>query len=419
MRHVVSRLPRTTLCALFLLVLGTFPLSAADVSNLKAGETVVLMPAAAHQSEDGRHWVVPLHASVYVPQNSHLRRAAIAELLKLRYGLDLTPASGPYFDARVNLLLGDNKRGRTIVVDIGGARATLPPTGANGHAATLVRIPVSAAMPDGGRLMIRAVLAVPDARKFETSAHLIGPKGLSVISDIDDTVKVTHVLDRRRMLEATFYKPFEAVDGMSAAYRGLAAKGTAVHYVSSSPWHLAEPLLEFLGASGLPVSSIALKQIRLKDRTALDIIKPGRETKPPQIEAILARYPSRRFILIGDSGEDDPEVYAEALRRHLQHRADLYPQRYVGTPGRCALHQDVRRDRSDPVGSVRRSARYRREMIPSMSGVRPSGSDTRTIPAYPTFAFSTTTGTTSFTAPRQPLAVTSNTKPSGVLYFTS
>ena len=139
---------------------------------------------------------------------------------------------------------------------------------------------------------------------------------MSVISDIDDTVKVTHVLNRRNLWEATFYKPFAAVAGMADAYQRLAVRDATFHYVSSSPWHLTEPLLAFLGATGLPVSSISLKHARLKDRTALDILKPGRETKPPAIEAILQRYPERRFMLIGDSGEDDPEVYAQALRRH-------------------------------------------------------------------------------------------------------
>ena len=290
--------------------------SAAEVSTLKAGEAVMLLPTAGHRSEDGRQWVVPLHAWVYAPQNSNLRRRAIAELLKLRYGFDVTPASAPYFDTRVNLLLADNKRGRTIVVDVAGARVTLPPTAANGHTRTLVRIPVSAATPDGARLTISAVLPAPVSRRIETSAHLIGPAGLSIISDIDDTVKITHVLDRRRMWEAIFYKPFEAVDGMPAAYHRLAAPGVAFHYVSSSPWHLAKPLLDFLDANGLPLSSIALKQVRLKDRTRLDIFRPGRETKPPEIEAILTKFPGRRFILVGDSGEDDPEVYAEALHRH-------------------------------------------------------------------------------------------------------
>src|SRR5262249_49507207 len=141
---------------------------------------------------------------------------------------------------------------------------------------------------------------------------------------IDDTVKITHVLDRRSMLESTFYKQFEAADGMPAAYQRLAASGAAFHYVSSSPWHLSEPLLDFLAGSGLPLSSIALKQVRLKDADILNIFKPARETKPPEIEAILTNYPRRRFILIGDSGEDDPEVYAETLLRHPAQIARIY-----------------------------------------------------------------------------------------------
>jgi phosphatidate phosphatase APP1 len=48
---------------------------------------------------------------------------------------------------------------------------------------------------------------------------------------------------------------------MPAAYHRFAATGAAFHYVSSSPWHLAKPLLDFLGANGLPLSSIALKQV--------------------------------------------------------------------------------------------------------------------------------------------------------------
>ena len=137
---------------------GGFSVSAAEVSTLKADEAVVLFPAAAHQSEDGRQWVVPLHVWVYLPQHSQFRRKAIAELLKRRHGLDLTPANAVFFDPRVNLLLADNKRDRTVVVEVAGVRATLPPTSANGHSQSQVRIPVSAQTPEGARLTIRAVL---------------------------------------------------------------------------------------------------------------------------------------------------------------------------------------------------------------------------------------------------------------------
>lgn len=322
-RDAGSLLRRGALCVA-LALLAALPVSAADVSTLEPGETVVLLPGAAYQSADGHDWLVPLHAWVYVPQQSTMRRGMLAKLLRLGYGLNVTPATAPYFDARINLLLANNQPGRTIVVDVAGTRVTLPPTKGNGHARTQIKIPVSADTPDGARLTVRAVLPPSDTRKIETAAQLIGPAGLSVISDIDDTVKVTDVLDHRRMWEATFFKPFKAVGGMSDAYRRLASTGATFHYVSSSPWHLAEPLMDFLRTSDLPLSSLALKQIRLKDRTALNITKPGRETKPPQIAAILATYPNRRFILIGDSGEDDPEVYAEALRQHPQQIARIY-----------------------------------------------------------------------------------------------
>ena len=300
------------------------PVPAADVSDLRSGEMLLLLPAAAHQSGDGRHWIVPVHAWVYEPADSRVRRRLIAAILETRYNLKVTPASAAFFDPRVNLLLADNKRGRTIVADVAGTRATLPPTKPNGHTVANVRVPVTDAASDGAKLAIRAVLPASDSRTIEASAHLIGPAGLSIISDIDDTVKITHVHDRRRMWEATFYQPFAAVEGMPAAYRKLTVAGAPVHYVSSSPWHLAGPLLEFLSGSSLPFSSIALKYFRLKDRTSLNILKPGRETKPPEIEAILARYPGRRFVLIGDSGEDDPEVYAQVLRRHPRQVAKVY-----------------------------------------------------------------------------------------------
>lgn len=299
-------------------------MSAGQDSTVRAGEALVLFPAAARQGEDGRDWIVPLHAWVYVPQDSSKRRGIVVAGLRLKHGLRVTPANAPIFDQRVNHLLADNKRGRTVVVEVAGARATLPPTAPNGHTHGEIRIPVTAATPEGAVIPIRAVLPPSQPRIIETTAHLIGPTGVSIISDIDDTVKVTHVRDRKLLWESTFLKPFEAVAGMPDAYRRLVAAGAPVHYVSSSPWLLSEPLLAFLGASGLPLSSISLKDFRYRDGTVFNIFKPGRETKPPQIAAILDAFPRRRFILIGDSGEDDPEVYAEAMRARPQQVARIY-----------------------------------------------------------------------------------------------
>jgi phosphatidate phosphatase APP1 len=67
-------------------------------------------------------------------------------------------------------------------------------------------------------------------------------------------------------------------------------------------------LVEFLDASGFSPSVLNLKSVRFRDETLLDLLKKGTETKPAAIERILNTYPDRRFVLVGDSGEQDPEV---------------------------------------------------------------------------------------------------------------
>ena len=161
-----------------------------------------------------------------------------------------------------------------------------------------------------------AVTSKRETRIFEGSVRLFPGSGVSVISDIDDTVKITNVTDRRQLLENTFFKPFEAVPGMAALYRDLEAQGASLHFVSSSPWQLYEPLTEFLDAAGFPDATLNLKSVRLRDETLFDLFKKGTETKPLQIEPILERYPGRKFILVGDSGEQDPEVYGDIARRY-------------------------------------------------------------------------------------------------------
>ena len=146
--------------------------------------------------------------------------------------------------------------------------------------------------------------------------NLVAPEGIAVISDIDDTVKVSEVTDRAALFDRTFFRDFEPAPGMAALYRRWATQGATFHFVSSSPWHLYEPIDEFLASSDFPPRSLSLKLVRLKDETLFDLFKKGTETKPAQIEPILARFPGRRFVLVGDSGEQDPEVYGSLLRKH-------------------------------------------------------------------------------------------------------
>jgi phosphatidate phosphatase APP1 len=139
-----------------------------------------------------------------------------------------------------------------------------------------------------------------------------------VISDIDDTIVSSRVTNKLRMLLAVALtnprtrKPFP---GVAAFYRALHAGVNPFFYVSKSPWNLYAPLVEYLEFQGFPLGPLMLRDFGLR---------PQKEHKRKAIEEILATYPKLKFILIGDSGEHDPEIYAGIVRRHPQRIRVIY-----------------------------------------------------------------------------------------------
>jgi hypothetical protein len=288
------------------------------ISDIEADETVVFFDTAAWLDSEYAQWNIPVHAWIYEPQASVVRKGLFATVLEKEYGLAAGPESQAFFDRRVNLLIADNERGKTLVVRIAGQDITLPPSEPNGHVSSVLQIPADLvdSISERGHIRFYALTAAHETRRFEAEVRLVPPGGVSIVSDIDDTVKISQVTDRKLLLENTFYKPFEAVPGMPELYRDLAAAGAELHFVSSSPWQLYEPLRDFLDEAGFPWATMSLKSFRFRDETLLNLFKKGNETKPAQIVPILEKYPGRKFILIGDSGEQDPEVYGDIARRY-------------------------------------------------------------------------------------------------------
>jgi phosphatidate phosphatase APP1 len=153
----------------------------------------------------------------------------------------------------------------------------------------------------------------------EGRARLVEPEGLSVISDIDDTIKVTEVpAGKRVVLRNTFLRDWMAAEGMAERYRDF-GDGVMFHYVSGSPWQLYKLLGEFVRAS-YPEGAFHMKDVRknllvreswedFKRFTEGD--KATFEQKLGQITRVMLNLPRREFILVGDSGEKDPEVFRE------------------------------------------------------------------------------------------------------------
>jgi phosphatidate phosphatase APP1 len=174
-----------------------------------------------------------------------------------------------------------------------------------------------------------------------TAEVLVPPPSarFGVISDIDDTILWTNVTNRLNMLlmlarsNAHTRKPFK---GVAAFYRALheGASGhenNPIFYVSSSPWHLFQPLVEFLRVQNIPLGPLMLKELGLRK-----VFGSGRHHthKLAKIENILRFFPHLQFILIGDSGEQDPEIYAEVVKRYPKAVRAIYIRNVNPDPSR-------------------------------------------------------------------------------------
>lgn len=306
------------------LLLLSLAISMADVeSEIKSDEAVVFYPTYARSVDNGRAWAVSIHGSIFEPETGSLKRAAALGMLRRLLGLSSEEAEARLFQERARAFLVDNEGGKEIAVRLGGRTYAAGTSGDNGHfAATLL---LSAAEIDRLRraqagdpdwLTFQAVTRPGDDRTFAGHVRLVGREGLSVISDVDDTIKVSQVTDRRALVRNTFLREFEPVQGMPELYRKWARAGVEFHYLSGSPWQLYGPLSEFVQDKQFPPGTFHLKHFRLKDRSALNLLGSQEGYKSAAIEGILADFPQRRFILVGDSGEEDPEIYGAAARKH-------------------------------------------------------------------------------------------------------
>jgi hypothetical protein len=143
--------------------------------------------------------------------------------------------------------------------------------------------------------------------------EIIDPVGISLISDIDDTVKHSAIAGgAKEMFRNTFVRELDelTVEGVSDWYGKLAKQGVQIHYVSNAPWQLYPLLERYFKMVGLPPGSFHLKQY---SGMLQGIFEPTAERKRGALEQILRDFPERKFILVGDSGEADLEVYTEIV----------------------------------------------------------------------------------------------------------
>ncbi|KAJ1924414.1 hypothetical protein IWQ60_005205 [Tieghemiomyces parasiticus] len=147
-------------------------------------------------------------------------------------------------------------------------------------------------------------------------ADLISPYGTSVISDIDDTIKISNVTGGKlALMQNTLFQRSQQVPGMAALYRSWWEQGVHFHYVSNSPWQLLPTLQKFFRENNFPPGSAHLKMWDTGEGgSRFSFLQSPADGKRDAIRGILADFPYRKFIFVGDSGQMDMELYADIAR---------------------------------------------------------------------------------------------------------
>ncbi len=161
----------------------------------------------------------------------------------------------------------------------------------------------------------------PDGLPETATGQIMIPQAnaeFGVISDIDDTVlqsKATNYLAAATLMFFKNAKTRLPFDGVAKLYQSLQKNGrNPILYVSSSPWNLYELLTDFFEYQNVPAGPLFLADYGF---SAEQFIKPSHGNhKLEQIEHILNFYPNQQFILMGDSGQKDPEIYQKAVAKH-------------------------------------------------------------------------------------------------------
>ena len=163
------------------------------------------------------------------------------------------------------------------------------------------------------------------------------PVGVNVISDIDDTIKHTAMTSgARESFRNAFIRELEdlKIDGVREWYNRMAKMGVYFHYVSNTPWQLYPMVARFLVTAGLPAGSVHLK---LYSGVLQGIFEPVAERKKSTMDRLARDFPERKFILIGDSGEADLEVYTDFVIENPGRVLGVFI-RDVTTPVNQGLH---------------------------------------------------------------------------------
>jgi len=289
-------------------------------SSLKSSEEIIFYDSFGYYKNGKIHLTV--HGQVFDKKEKSGWRSLMTSALKKFIA---AKDSNDIFVSRIKPFLYDTRSNKIITVNLNGENYSLNFSGADGHTTTEIvqdssRYPIN----KSNVIYFSSLATQSNSNQYRGRIKIISGPGLTVISDIDDTIKESNVADKKELLKNTFEKEYKPVPGMPVLFDIFKRKNADFHYLSASPWQLYQPLSDFV-SQNYPQGQLHLKKFRPKDSSIIDFIFQNQEEyKYNELSAIIDKQTKRNFILVGDTGEKDAEIFAKIATAYPNKIASVY-----------------------------------------------------------------------------------------------
>ncbi|EDU43436.1 DUF2183 domain containing protein [Pyrenophora tritici-repentis] len=287
---------------------------------------VWILDSTAHQNRLGR-WKAEFVAAYFV-KNSGKDLSQIVAWVSEKIGLADDEQARATVAKRLEPFADQILPAHAIEIDLLGLKARLGPSGRDGISSDELAVPGS----DHKNGQVTSFKAI-NANATPFNITFATPKGWAVLSDIDDTIKKTLTSSPTGILKTTFAEEPEPIKGMPELYKHIVQKldNPPFWYLSASPYNLY-PFLRKFRDQYYPNGTMILRDASWMNLAGfLANLTQGTEAyKVDRIEKVHEWFPKRKFILIGDSTQTDPESYGEAYRKFGKWIGAIYIRKVTG-----------------------------------------------------------------------------------------
>lgn len=302
---------------------------------LHDNEGVILVPSVAFRDRSSTDWILYNQGWYYEedPIQAYLMQKSLEKIIDKNFDLN-----------RINLFTADGEERKTVCID--GLNRTIctmtDDEGRINHTIQIRQNELTKFVQLNEKLLYQ--ISVPNKNIRATGEiYLCNDQGITFISDIDDTIKITGVTSTTDTLINTFTGDFKPVLGMSNAYQSWQTRYNATFaYITASPDQLYPFLRQFIDRQQFPAGSFHMRHFTLLDENFLTFFMSNTyiSHKIATLNMLLNNTLNRTFVFIGDIFQKDPDIYANIYKQYPNRIVRIFIRKYVNdTSGQQRLEE--------------------------------------------------------------------------------